>query len=173
VDEALLVTACVLAALASVAAWRAHLSMERLLRELAAGRSRRPGARGPDEAVREGDGDRPGDAAVALGRRLDALEERLRDLLARVASDEARAVETPARGGGGASAAGSAGDRDRVRRHLISLGFEDVAFLPGRGPGGVLTVEARRDGIPVKGTARVGDEGKIELRLADSLRAFP
>jgi hypothetical protein len=61
----------------------------------------------------------------------------------------------------------------RVLRALRAAGCEEAFVLAGAGPGGSAVVMARRDGVELRGTARVGLDGVVTLRLSGTHRAFP
>ena len=108
-----------------------------------------------------------------LRRSVEALEQRLREVLARAADLESRVRPEAAPPAAPAGRSEPATAPERVREHLLALGYEDVAILPPRVSGGALVFEARREGMPAKGSARLTPDGRVELRWGGMLRTFP
>lgn len=108
-----------------------------------------------------------------LRRSVEALEQRLREALERTATLERRLPATAASSAESPAGAVESDPRERVLRHLAAEGFEEVALLGASALSGGQLFEARRHGLPVKGRARIGDDGRVELTLAGVSRVFP
>jgi len=184
-----------LAVLALLLAIRTERHVRRLAKALAQEWGLRTGA-GVDTVAPTAERGALTEGQAQLRRSIEALEQRVFELAAHAAAPSktpavsARGISAPglsalgrvasgvgATGAGGASAA-PAGQRDpdareRVRRHLEELGYEEVVVLSGRGAAGSLIYEAREDGMPRKGGARVGADGQVTLHPARTLRIFP
>jgi hypothetical protein len=166
------VLAFAFAVVACAAAVRTQRTVHRLAKALAREWGLRTG-QGAGPAPREKDTAALAEREEWLKRSVEALEQRLREVLSRTAGLEApRAAGDRAREPARRTEPGEE-PRERVRRHLEALGYEEVAVLPGPGRGGALTFEARRDGMPAKGTARPGEDGRVEVRWAAPHRVFP
>lgn len=170
----LAILALAFAAAASAAAVRTQRTVHRLAKALA----REWGLRtGPSSTAAPRAGEGPDDLAAReawLHRSVGALEQRLREVLARTADLETAPRAVAAAPAGAARTAVPDAERGAsLRRHLEALGYEDVALLPGRGVGGRLPFEARREGMPAKGSATIGSDGQVEVRWAAAHRAFP
>jgi hypothetical protein len=169
--EVLAVVALACAAAACAAAIRTQRTVHRLAKALAREWGLRAGA-GP--LARHEDEDPPAEHRDASRERsVEALERRLGDVLARVADVERRAAPAAARPATPPAPAAPSAPSDRIREHLVALGYEDVAVLPPRAAGGAFVCEARREGMPAKGSARVSSDGRVEVRWGAPLRAFP
>ena len=177
------------AVVACAAAIRTRRAVGRLSRALAREWDLRAsgaaGARGgdPEQAARLAQ------TEAWLQRSVEALEQRLREVLARTAEAEARlaapaplARSADVRGasprippGDAASPARDVNSnvRERIRERLAADGYEEIVVLPGRNAKGGYTFEARQEGMPAKGAAHVDAEGRLVLRHAGPLRAFP
>ena len=172
-ETLLAVLALAFATAACAAAIRTQRTVHRLAKALAREWGLRTGS-AAQAAPRE---DASAGAAAReewLKRSVEALEQRLREVLARTSDLERTpppAPAPPARDGGQAARAPDAGTR--LREHLRALGYEEVALLGVRGPSGAVAFEARREGMPAKGLARVGDEGVVEVRWSAAHRVFP
>lgn len=181
---ALAFTLAVLGVLLAVLALLLAIRTERHVRRLAKALAREWGLRtgaGVDTVAPTAERGALTEAQAQLRRSIEALEQRVFELASRAAAPSPpTAVSAPglrATGASSASAA-SAGQRDpdareRVRRHLEELGYEEVVVLAGRGAAGSLIYEAREDGMPRKGGARVGEDGRVTLNPARALRIFP
>lgn len=181
----LAVLGVLLAVLALLLAIRTERHVRRLAKALAREWGLRTGA-GVDTVAPTAERGALTEAQAQLRRSIEALEQHVFELAARAAAPSpsaavsAPAVSAPgmrATGAGSASAA-PAGQRDpdareRVRRHLEELGYEEVVVLSGRGAAGSLIYEAREEGMPRKGGARVGEDGRVTLHPARALRIFP
>lgn len=171
-DLALALLAVVLAAAALLAALRTERHVRRLARALAR-----------EWGIQLEQGEAPRRAAelaagaeelARLRHAVQRLEQQAREReLARPSELPDRPAAAPAAGGAGSAPAGAgAAPRQRLAEHLRSLGYEDVVVLPGEGPGGALRYEAREQGLPRKGSARVLADGRVSLSAAP-VRAFP
>lgn len=170
-DLALALLALLLAGVALLVALRTQRHVRRLSRALAR-----------EWGIQLERGEAPRRAAEAaaaaeeqarLRHAVQRLEQQVRELGLAPGPGAAPAPAEPARGAAqpGPAALGSS-PRQRLADHLRSLGYEDVVVLPGEGPGGVLRYEAREQGLPRKGSARVLADGGVSLSSAP-LRAFP
>jgi hypothetical protein len=166
----LAVVALACAAAACAAVIRTQIAVHRLAKALA----REWGLRvaGASSALPSNE-ERLAEREEWLKRSVEALEQRLREVLARATDVEARvrpAAPVPLAPAGPSA---PTSPPDRVREHLLALGCEDVAILPPRATGGAFVFEARREGMPAKGSARLTPDGRVELRWGEPLRAFP
>jgi hypothetical protein len=166
---ALPLLAMLLAGLALAVALRLQRRHRRLARALArewglrTGDGRRGGA---DEAAAQRLGERD---AAELERALEQTQLELRGLVRRLSDLEARPRSAAPR-----STAGEAlGVPERVREHLEALGLEDVTLVTGESASGMVHYEAREAGMPRKGSARVGEDGRVVLAPRAAHRAFP
>ncbi len=176
----LAVLGVLLAVLALLLAIRTERHVRRLARALAHEWGLRTGG-GGDPVAPPAERGALSEAQTQLRRSIEDLEQRVFELAARSAASSPPAF-VPASGlrtTGASSAAGApAGQRtpdprERVRRHLEQLGYEEVVVLPGREGAGSLIYEAREDGMPRKGGARVAEDGRVTLHPAGALRVFP
>lgn len=102
---------------------------------------------------------------------LQSLEERVRELAVQHALAQA---PSPARAtGSGTAAPGGLEPRERVRAHLIGLGYTEIVLLPGSVGATAFLYEAREEGMPRKGSARLGPDGRVLLQPAAAARVFP
>ena len=165
------ILALAFAAVACAAAVRTQRTVHRLAKALAREWGLRTGPSAAAAPRAEGDGAALAEREEWLKRSVEALEQRLREVLSRTAALEGQPAAGPApRAGARTEAAPDA--RERVRRHLEGLGYEEVALLPDQARGGGFVVEARREGMPAKGTARVGPDARVEVRWT-AHRVFP
>ncbi|MFM8387313.1 MAG: hypothetical protein ACKOCB_10935 [Planctomycetia bacterium] len=170
---ALAVLASLLALVAVLVAVRTERHVRRLARALArewgielergeAPRKAAEAAAGAEELAR-------------MRHAVQRLEQQVRDLEPARAALQPRAPDPEAaiRAGPRLSRAPQdASPSERVVAHLLGLGYEDVVVLPGEGEHGTLRFEAREQGLPRKGRARVLPDGSVSLASAP-LRAFP
>lgn len=165
--------AAIAALIAVAAALRTARHVQRLARSLARewGQRGAVGATPVEPEVRSAAPAREHEAW--LRRSVEALEQRLREALERTAALERRSAPGAAPSADGPEGAVEGDPRERVLRHLAEQGFEEVALLGASALGRGQLFEARREGLPVKGRARVGDDGRVELTLAGVSRVFP
>jgi hypothetical protein len=164
---ALALVALLLAAWALLSAWRTERHVVRLSRALAREWGLATGSDGPEGAARpRGDDDEP---VAQLRRSVAALEQQLREQAERLARQGRPAPLAIA--GAAAPAPRDAEPRARVVAHLQGLGYEDVVVFEGRD--GALLYEAREDGMPRKGAARLAADGQVVLGEPARVRAFP
>lgn len=171
-----------LAVLLAAAACLVALRTQRHVERLAAALAREWGLRGaagagPDEVAAGRPVSPASEQEAWLRRSVEALEQRLREVLARAAQVEAAAsarpeAAAPAPSTGPGEAAAPPDARETVRLHLVRLGYDEVALWPAGAPGG-FTFEAREQGMPRKGSARVDEEGRVRVRHAGAQRVFP
>jgi hypothetical protein len=167
------ILALAFAAVACAAAVRTQRTVHRLAKALAREWGLRTGPNAASAPRTGGEGEPLAEREEWLKRSVEALEQRLRELLARTAGLEAQAPAGPTARGPSARVEVGGDPRERLRRHLEASGYEDVAVLPGLGRNGSLVFEARREGMPAKGSARVGADGRVEVRWAAPHRVFP
>lgn len=164
----------VVALACAAAACAAAIRTQRTVHCLAKALAREWGLRLGGAPSRSSEEERLAEREEWLKRSIEALEQRLREALSRAADLDARPVPAaPAPPAAAGARAAPASPSDRVREHLVALGFEEIAILPARTPGAALLVEARREGMPAKGSARLTPDGRVELRWGAPLRAFP
>jgi hypothetical protein len=170
---ALALTLALLGVLLAVLALLMSIRTERHLRRLAHALAREWGLRtgGDDEPAGRAAEPATSDAEVRrLRYALDALEQQVRELAQRAV---VAPRPTPPPSEGAPSLPSEPGPQEHVRRHLAALGYEDIVVLPGRGGPGAFLYEAREQGMPRKGGARVDEAGRVELQPARLLRVFP
>jgi len=171
---ALAITLAVLGVLLAVLALLVAIRTERHVRRLARALAREWGLAtggGSEREARVPDAGADPGAQRELQRTVHALEQRVFELAARAAAPSLPPAAQ--RASAGAKPPERAEPREQVRRHLEALGYEEVRVLPGRAGEGSLLYEARADGMPMKGGAWVDEDGRVTLKPADVLRAFP
>ncbi len=176
----LAVLGVLLAVLALLLAIRTERHVRRLAKALAHEWGLRTGG-GGDAVAPPAERGALSESQTQLRRSIEDLEQRVFELAARsAASSPPASVSAPGlRTPGASSARGdpagprSLDARERVQAHLEELGYDEVVVLPGRQGAGSLMYEAREDGMPRKGGARVGEDGRVTLHPAGALRVFP
>lgn len=167
------ILALAFAAVACAAAVRTQRTVHRLAKALAREWGLRTGPSTVAAPRAEGDSAALAERDEWLKRSVEALEQRLREVLARTAGLEASAPAGPVARGPAARGEQGGDPRERVRRHLETQDYEEVVVLPDQARNGSFTFEARREGMPAKGSARVGADGRVEVRWAAPHRVFP
>jgi hypothetical protein len=165
----LAVVALACAAAAVAAAIRTQRTVHRLAKALA----REWGLRLGGAPARTSEEERLAEREEWLKRSIEALEQRLREALSRAAVLDQRPAPAVAAPRSAAGPAPAASPPERVREHLAALGYEEIAVLSPRAAGGAFPVEARREGMPAKGSARLTPDGRVEVRWGAPLRVFP
>lgn len=170
-----------IAALGALAALVAALRTRRHVRRLAKALAREWGLRfgGTSSVAPVPPGPADVERDASLRRSIHGLEQRLQDMLARSADlERAPARRAAALGPEALDADAPLEPGELVRQRLAGQGYDDVVLLADvaqpRDEGGRRFVfEGRRQGLPVKGRARVDALGRFTFSLAGRHRIFP